>query len=334
MLVDKYNRPIRDLRISLTDRCNFRCFYCRNVVVPTAACRSNILTLEEIAYICDIFVSLGIEKIRLTGGEPLLRKGIEDLITEIARLKMPTSGHGLRDLAITTNGTSFPDRANSLRNAGLDRVTFSLDSLKHDNFTAITGVDKLDEVLDAIDTALAVGFVDTKVNVVVIRGCNDHELVDFARYARQKGLSIRFIEFMPLDSGRKWKRGDLVSGREILDRVNKVFPICLAESSRGRETAWKYRFVDGAKGEIGIISAVTDAFCGACSRIRLTADGQIRTCLFSTAEYDLRGLLRNGGTRSEIIGLIRSAVAKKEFGHTINTNHFEYASRSMSAIGG
>lgn len=334
MLVDKYNRPIRDLRISLTDRCNFRCFYCRNVVAPTSRCRSNILTLEEIAYICDIFVSLGIEKIRLTGGEPLLRKGIEDLITEIARLKMPTSGHGLRDLAITTNGTSFPDRANSLRNAGLDRVTFSLDSLKHDNFTAITGVDKLDEVLDAIDTALAVGFVDTKVNVVVIRGCNDHELVDFARYARQKGLSIRFIEFMPLDSGRKWKRGDLVSGREILDRVNKVFPIYLAESSRGRETAWKYRFVDGAKGEIGIISSVTDAFCGACSRIRLTADGQIRTCLFSTAEYDLRGLLRNGGTRSEIIGLIRSAVAKKEFGHTINTNHFKYASRSMSAIGG
>jgi len=334
MLVDKYNRPIRDLRISLTDRCNFRCFYCRNVVVPTSPCRSTILTLEEIAYICDIFVSLGIEKIRLTGGEPLLRKGIEDLIAEIASLKLPVAGQGLRDLAITTNGTSFADRASSLRNAGLDRVTFSLDSLKHESFAAITGVNRLDEVLDAIDTALAVGFVDPKVNVVVIRGCNDHEIVDFARYARQKGLSIRFIEFMPLDSGRKWKRSDLVSGREIFDRINEVFPIYLAESSRGRETAWKYRFADGCNGEIGIISAVTDAFCGACSRIRVTADGQIRTCLFSTAEYDLRGLLRNGGTRNEIIGLIRSAVANKELGHTINTNHFEHASRSMSAIGG
>lgn len=302
--------------------------------MPTSPCRSTILTLEEIAYICDIFVSLGIEKIRLTGGEPLLRKGIEDLIAEIASLKLPVAGQGLRDLAITTNGTSFADRASSLRNAGLDRVTFSLDSLKHESFAAITGVNRLDEVLDAIDTALAVGFVDPKVNVVVIRGCNDHEIVDFARYARQKGLSIRFIEFMPLDSGRKWKRSDLVSGREIFDRINEVFPIYLAESSRGRETAWKYRFADGCNGEIGIISAVTNAFCGACSRIRVTADGQIRTCLFSTAEYDLRGLLRNGGTRNEIIGLIRSAVANKELGHTINTNHFEHASRSMSAIGG
>ena len=213
-------------------------------------------------------------------------------------------------------------------------MTFSLDSLKPENFLSITGVDKLDDVLDAIKSAKTTGFKQIKVNAVIIRGRNDDEIVDLARFARRNELAMRFIEFMPLDAGRMWDRTQIVSGREIRGRISEVFPLILTNPSRGQQTAWKYRFADGAKGEIGIISPVTDSFCGACSRVRLTADGQIRTCLFSTKEYDLRGLLRTGGTRSEIVDFIRSAIIRKESGHAINTGGFEYASRSMGSIGG
>ncbi len=306
--------------------------------------RSDILTFEEISTICEIFVSLGIEKIHLTGGEPLLRNEVEILIAELARLKHPgfegkrqnndEPCRGLLDLAMTTNGSTFSRRATALKLAGLDRVTFSLDSLKRENFRAITGVDRMDEVLEAIEAAKRSGFSRIKINSVIIRGRNDDEIVDLALFARQNELSVRFIEFMPLDAGHQWNRDFVVSGQEIRDKIDEVFPLVQIEPTRGMKTAWQYRFADGKKGEIGIIAPVSDMFCGSCSRIRLTADGQIRTCLFSSQEYDLRGVVRRGGTRSDIIDFIRSAVLRKEFGHSINQPVFIPASRSMSLIGG
>lgn len=328
-LRDSHGRTIHDLRISLTDRCNFRCFYCLPHGEPPLARKETILTFEEIANLAEIFVSLGIEKIRLTGGEPLLRKDVPDLVARLAKLKP-----ALRNLALTTNGYDFPRYAAVLKDAGLDRVTISLDSLKRENFIDITGVDALDKVYAAIDAAKKFDFEPVKINACVVRGRNDHEVVDMARFARENILSMRFIEFMPLDSGHEWSREMVVSGREIHDAINEVYPLKLKESSRGRETAWKYEFADGAPGEIGIIAPVTEMFCGACSRIRLTADGQIRTCLFSREEYNLRDLVRSGATRERIVEFIENAVLKKEPRHHINDVDFVQPERTMSFIGG
>lgn len=332
MLKDSYNRIIRDLRISLTDRCNFRCFYCLPDGEPPLARKETILTFEEIAYLAEIFVALGIEKIRLTGGEPLLRKDVETLVEKIARLKIPNSK--LVDLALTTNGHTLAKRAANLKRAGLDRVTISLDSLRRENFQKITGVDKLEEVLKAIEAAQQAGLNPVKINAVIVRGFNDDEVVELAKFARAEKVSMRFIEYMPLDSAHEWNKNLVVAGREIREKINQAFPLKLKESSRGAETAWKYGFADGAAGEIGIIAPVTEMFCGACSRIRLTADGQIRTCLFSTAEHNLRDVLRGGANRAEIIEFIESVVMKKEPRHYINDKEFAPASRSMSFIGG
>ena len=329
MLRDAYNRTIRDLRISVTDRCNFRCFYCLPNGEPPMARKDTILTFEETAYIADIFVSLGIEKIRLTGGEPLLRKDIAKLAAEIAGLKPR-----LIDLALTTNGFIFPSLAGDLRSAGVDRVTISLDSLDHEKFTKMTGVDGLDKVFAAIDSAKRVGFDPIKINAAVIRGHNDDEFVEFARFAREYGVSMRFIEFMPLDSGHEWSPDLVVPGREIIETIDAVYPLKLRNADRGTETAWKYVFADGSPGEIGIIAPVTEMFCGACSRIRLTADGQIRTCLFSTTEHDLRGIVRSGASRTEITQFIESVALKKEPRHHINDADFVQPSRTMSFIGG
>ncbi len=328
-LLDAHNRTIRDLRISLTDRCNFRCFYCLPNGEPPLARKETILTFEEIEYISEIFVSLGVEKIRLTGGEPLIRKDVPKLVERLARLKPQ-----LRDLALTTNGFDFPRHARSLKEAGLDRVTLSLDSLKADRFFEITKVDALEKVLAAIETAKSTGFDPVKINACVVRGCNDDEVVDFARFARDSAISMRFIEFMPLDSGHEWSREMVVPGKEIYEKINDVFPLKLAETTRGSGTAWKYKFADGAKGEIGIIAPVTEMFCGACSRIRLTADGQIRTCLFSTTEHNLRDFIRSGASRQEIVKFIESVVLTKEPQHNINDETFVQPSRTMSFIGG
>ncbi len=367
-LRDAHNRIIRDLRVSLTDRCNFRCFYCLPNGEPSLARKDTILTFEEIAEICKIFVQLGIEKIRLTGGEPLLRRDVEKLVGKIAKLKVSNSrfqipdsnaetplksaisdfkfqisktnpqsrilNPKLKDLALTTNGFSLKERAENLKNLGLDRVTISLDSLDRANFLDITGVDKLTEVLEAIEAAKRAGFAPIKINSVIVRGRNDHEIIDLAAFAREREISMRYIEFMPLDSGHEWKREQVVSGKEVFSKINERFPLELKEKSRGAETAWKYKFKDGAKGEIGIIAPVTEMFCGACSRIRLTADGQIRTCLFSTAEHNLRDVLRSGATRAEIVEFIQNVVLKKEASHSINKQDFAPASRSMSFIGG
>jgi len=364
LLRDAHNRIIRDLRVSLTDRCNFRCFYCLPNGEPPLARRDTILTFEEIERICEIFVSLGIEKIRLTGGEPLLRRDIEALIEKLARLKVPSpksqvqvqSGSQisnfkfqitdsanpksqipnpkLKDLALTTNGHTFPRRAENLKRAGLDRVTISLDSLRRERFKEITGVDALENVLQSIEAAKKYNLTPVKINCVLVRGRNDDEIVDFARFARERDVKMRFIEFMPLDSGGDWTRESIVSAKEIRGKINEVFPLVLRENSRGAETAWRYGFADGAKGEVGIVAPVTEMFCGACSRIRLTADGQIRTCLFSNVEYNLRDVVRSGANRAEIVEFIRSVVRQKEARHTINDAEFAPASRSMSFIGG
>ena len=328
-LLDAHNRTIRDLRISLTDRCNFRCFYCLPNGEPPLARKETILTFEEIEQIARVFVSLGIEKIRLTGGEPLIRRDVPKLVSRLSDLKP-----ALHDIALTTNGTGFRRQAASLREAGLDRVTLSLDSLDRENFRGITGVDDLEYALDAIDAAKEFGFEPVKVNAVIVRGRNDHEVVDLARFARENNVAMRFIEFMPLDSGDEWDRSLVVAGREIRDAINAEFPLKLVDTNRGSETSWKYRFADGSPGEIGIIAPVTEMFCGQCSRIRLTADGQIRTCLFSTAEHDLRSVIRSGASDDDVADFIRSVTLKKEPRHYINDTAFTPASRTMSFIGG
>ncbi len=331
-LLDSYGRQIRDLRISLTDRCNFRCFYCLPNGEPPLARKDTILTFEEIEKVCGIFVSLGIEKIRLTGGEPMLRRDIETLIKKLAKLKVQSPK--LKDLALTTNGFSIPEKAKNLKKLGLDRLTISLDSLDSEKFKEITGKDELDNVLEAIETAKKVGLTPLKINAVIVRGRNDDEIVEFARFAREYDVSMRFIEFMPLDSGHEWKREMVVSGREIRDKIKEHFSIELQQKSRGMATAWNYKFADTSRGEIGIIAPVTEMFCGACSRIRLTADGQIRTCLFSKEEHNLRDVLRSGASREEIIEFIENVVLQKEASHQINDTDFVQPSRTMSFIGG
>ncbi|HKS09225.1 MAG TPA: GTP 3',8-cyclase MoaA [Pyrinomonadaceae bacterium] len=330
VLRDSYGRAIRDLRVSLTDRCNFRCFYCLPHGEPPIAPKEQMLSFEEIEYVCEIFVSLGIEKLRLTGGEPMLRRDIETIIRKLSRFKTA----GLIDLALTTNGYFLPERARSLKEAGLDRVTISLDSLKGDVFKRMTGVDVLEKVLAGIAAAKEAGLEPIKINAVIVRGHNETEVADFAAFAREHDVKMRFIEFMPLDSGHEWSRADVVSGKEIRERISERFLLVKVDMARGSETSSRYRFADGAPGEIGIIAPVTEPFCGACSRIRLTADGQIRTCLFSTVEHSLRDVLRSGASRAEIVEYIESVILKKEPRHFINDPGFVAPSRTMSFIGG
>jgi cyclic pyranopterin phosphate synthase len=237
-------------------------------------------------------------------------------------------------LALTTNGYFLPHRAQSLKEAGLDRITISLDSLKPDTFKQMTGVDVLERVLEGIQAAKDAGLDPIKINAVIVRGHNEDEVADFAAFAREHDVKMRFIEFMPLDSGHDWAREDVFSGREIRKRIEERFPLEPVGELRGSNTASRYRFADGAPGEIGIIAPVTEPFCGACSRIRLTADGQIRTCLFSTVEHSLRDVIRDGASRQETIDFIESVVMKKEPRHYINDPGFVTPSRSMSFIGG
>lgn len=329
LLKDSYGRAIRDLRVSVTDRCNFRCFYCLPHGSPEeTAPKEALLTYEEIERAVEVFAALGVEKVRLTGGEPMLRRDIETLVAKLARVA------GVKDLALTTNGFNLAERAAGLKAAGLDRVTVSLDSLRRAAFTEMTGVDMLARVLEGIRAAQRVGLNPVKVNAVVVRGHNDEEVADFAAFAREHAVGVRFIEYMPLDSGHDWSRERVVSGAEIRQAINERFPMVARRVERGSETATRYRFADGAPGEVGIIAPVTEPFCGACSRVRLTADGQIRTCLFSKVEHSLRDVLRSGATPEETADYVKSVVLKKEPRHYINETHFEQPARTMSLIGG
>jgi cyclic pyranopterin phosphate synthase len=327
-LKDKYGRSIRDLRISVTDRCNFRCFYCIPDEDIVWKRKQELLTYEEIIQISEIAVSLGVEKLRLTGGEPLLRRDIEFLIDSLAKIP------GVKDLALTTNADGLKDRAAALREAGLSRLTISCDSLKRDVFKQITRRDALQSVLDGIEAAIEAGFPPPKINCVVIRGLNDGEVADFADFARSTGVQMRFIEYMPLDNAHQWDRSLLVGGREILQRIESRHRLLEVERATPGETALRYVFADDSPGEIGIIAPVTMPFCGACSRLRLTADGNLRTCLFSMIDYNIRDRIRRGDTREQVTRFMIDTVLKKEAGHRINEPDFVQPPRTMSFIGG
>ncbi len=330
-LVDSFGRVVRDLRISVTDRCNFRCTYCMPAEGMTWLDRSEVLTYEEIERVARICVEkFGVDSLRLTGGEPTVRAHLPQLISKLAALRLPDGTKP--DIALTTNGATLRNIALELRNAGLDRINVSLDSLKPERFFAMTRRDELHNVLAGIAEAQVAGFSPMKVNAVVERGANDDEILDLVRYGRDNNVEVRFIEFMPLDATNEWERNKVVSQDEIVATIAAEFPLELMPS-RGAAPADRWRFLDG-KGTVGVIPSVTHPFCGDCDRVRLTSDGQFRTCLFATDESDIRTLLRNGGTDEEIAELIQIAVGAKWAGHQINQVNFIRPNRSMSQIGG
>ncbi len=326
-LTDKFGRTINDLRLSVTDRCNYRCVYCRSGNNGPAFPE---LRLEDYIRIARVFVALGITKIRLTGGEPLLRRDLLDLVRELRSLRTP-EGQPL-DIAITTNGHLLADLAQPLKDAGLDRVTVSMDAVDPELFAKITRVPNgFEKVVQGVRAAKSAGLAPVKVNCVLLRGFNEEQIVPFGVFARQEDVIVRFIEFMPLDEDRHWSPEIVVPLREIVAKLSAYMP--LRELDHGHsETARRYTFEDG-RGEIGIIAPVTLPFCGACSRIRVTSDGKIRTCLFSVREHDLAGLLL-AGTDNQIADCIRYAVANKEERHHIGEADFLPASRTMVHIGG
>lgn len=330
-LVDSFGRVVRDLRISVTDRCNFRCTYCMPEEGLKWLDRSEVLTYEEIERVARICVEqFGVDSLRLTGGEPTVRAHLPQLIAKLAALRLPDGTKP--DIALTTNGATLRNVASELRDAGLDRINVSLDSLKPERFFAMTRRDELHNVLAGIAEAQVAGFSPMKVNAVVERGTNDDEILDLVRYGRDNNVEVRFIEFMPLDATNEWERNKVVSQDEIVATIAAEFPLEIMPS-RGAAPADRWRFVDG-KGTVGVIPSVTHPFCGDCDRVRLTSDGQFRTCLFATDESDIRALLRNGGTDAEIAELIQIAVGAKWAGHQINQVNFIRPNRSMSQIGG
>jgi cyclic pyranopterin phosphate synthase len=325
-LVDRYGRVHNDLRISVTDRCNLRCVYCMPEDGLSFLPRHELLTFDEITRVARVAKSLGVSALRITGGEPLVRKGLPSLVARLSAL-------GFEDLAMTTNGTELARVAGELASAGLRRVNVSCDSLRPERFAAIRRRGNLDVVLDAMRVAERAGLTPLKVNVVLLRGHNDDEILDFASFARATGRIVRFIEFMPLDAQGQWDRDQLVPGREVLERISDVWPIEPLSGSAGTAPAERFRFADG-KGEIGLISSVSEPFCGTCNRLRVTADGALRNCLFSDDERTVRDLLRNGGSDADLSLLFRQAVWAKFPGHGINEPGFLSPARSMSMIGG
>jgi len=328
-LIDAHGRRVKDLRISITDRCNFRCSYCMPEEGLTWLDRSELLTYEEQARIARVCVQrFGFESIRVTGGEPTVRGQLPRLFELLAPLGV--------DLAMTTNGVRLPELAADLAAAGLQRVNISLDSLRRETFAALTRRDELDRVLAGIDAALEAGLHPVKINAVVIRGVNDDEVVDIAAFGRAKGVGVRFIEFMPLDAQGAWTMDQVVPAREILDAIDAVFPLESTSSGldhHGDEPAARYRYRDGS-GDVGVIPSVTAPFCASCDRVRITAEGKFRTCLFALDEFDLRAVLRGGGSDDDLAEAIERAVGTKWAGHHIGKVDFVRPERSMSQIGG
>ncbi len=323
-LIDGFGRVHRDLRISVTDRCNFRCTYCMPEEGLDWVPRSELLTFEEVTRVARLAVErYGVDGIRLTGGEPTVRARLSVLVEMLASLGV--------DLSMTTNGVTLPLVAPALRKAGLKRVNISCDSLQRDRFARLARRDQLGRVLEGIDAALDAGFSPVKVNCVVMRGVNDDEIADFVHFGRRKGVEVRFIEFMPLDADGIWTSNTVVDVAEILDKVQAASPV--EAVVRTSAPATRYRFVDG-KGIVGIVASVSDSFCATCDRVRLTADGHFRNCLFAIEETDLRTLLRSGASDDDIADAIEASVASKWAGHQINRVHFIKPRRSMSQIGG
>ncbi|MEY3511723.1 MAG: 3,8-cyclase MoaA [Actinomycetota bacterium] len=324
-LVDGFGRVHRDLRISVTDRCNFRCTYCMPAEGLDWMAREDLLTYEELTRVARVCVErFGFNGIRLTGGEPTVRANLPVLIEQLSSLGV--------DLSLTTNGTTLTNLAPALVSAGLERINISLDSLKRERFEQITRRDELDKVLEGIDAAVGAGLAPVKINCVVMRGVNDDEIIDFARFGRERGVTVRFIEFMPLDAQGEWTNEQVVTKAEIVAAIGDVFPL-EPVAERESDPAARWRYVDGG-GEFGVIPSVTEAFCESCDRVRLTADGMLRHCLFATRELDLRTLLRNEATDDDLAAAITAEVGAKWAGHQINQVHFIRPARSMSQIGG
>jgi cyclic pyranopterin phosphate synthase len=328
MLIDRFDRPIENLRISVTDRCDLRCFYCIPDDDIEWLPRAEILTLEEIARIARVAVGEGIRRIRLTGGEPLLRKDLEILIEELHAIP------DLEDVALTTNATSLARKAAALYAAGLHRINISLDSLRKETFALLAKRDRLDEVLAGIAAAEEVGMRPIRINTVLVRGINDDEVLDFVALARERGFEWRFIEFMPLEAGRVWGENRMISGAEVRSRIEAAHSIVPDSTIDPSQPSRDFVFADGSPGKVGFIDSVTEPFCRRCNRIRLTADGKIRTCLFSVDEIDLMSALRSGGTDDDLVQVLHAAVARKEKKHHITDGLFVKPERTMSRIGG
>jgi cyclic pyranopterin phosphate synthase len=328
-LTDSHGRVIHDLRVSITDRCNYKCVYCRT---GEFGAQYPELGIDEYLKLIKLFVNLGIEKVRLTGGEPLLRNGLLELIQELSRLRTP-SGESL-ELALTTNGHLLDKLADPLKAAGLNRVTVSMDAVDAPTFERITRVPgSFKKVVAGVRAAKAADLTPLKINCVLMRGFNDSEIEGFARFAREEDVIVRFIEFMPLEEGRLWTPEIVVTLKEIVERIGREMPLVPLAPRDPGETARRYTFADG-HGEIGIIAPVSQAFCGACNRVRLTSDGKIRTCLFSQVEHDLYGHMRAGESEAELSDYIARTVQGKEARHHIGEPGFLKPSRSMVHIGG
>ena len=337
-LIDSFGRTVRDLRISVTDRCNFRCTYCMPEEGLQWLPRADVLTYEEIVRVARICVErFGVDGIRLTGGEPTVRAHLPVLIEKLASLVVPPGADSPRagariDLALSTNGATLALVAHDLKRAGLSRVNISLDTLNRERFKHMTKRDELNSVLEGIAAARDTGFSPVKINAVVQRGVNDDEIVALATFGREHDVEVRFIEFMPLDAQGGWLTNAVVGQDEIVSTIHAVFPLEQLPS-RGAAPADRWRYLDG-RGTVGVIPTVTKPFCGDCDRVRLTADGQFRTCLFATDEFDVRALLRGGATDDAIEALLRRAVGEKWAGHNIGQVAFLRPRRSMSQIGG
>lgn len=325
-LIDSFGRVHRDLRVSLTDRCSLRCSYCMPAEGMPWIAHNDILSTNELVRVIEVAVDLGIEQIRLTGGEPLLRPDVVEIVGAIASLPQPPR------ISLTTNGIRLPSLAAPLADAGLERVNISLDTLKRDRFLAITRRDRLVDVLAGVAAAKAAGLAPVKINAVLLRDVNDDEAVSLLRWALHENLALRFIEQMPLDAQHLWDRTQMITGAEILTRLGDEFTLTPIPN-RGAAPAEDF-LVDGGPSTVGIIASVTSPFCGSCDRLRLTADGQLRSCLFSREESDLRTLLRAHADEASLAARIRTCVAGKQAGHGINDPGFLQPNRSMSAIGG
>jgi cyclic pyranopterin phosphate synthase len=327
-LVDAFGREHTNLRISVTDRCNIRCFYCMPAENVQFMDRKDLLTFEEIERFTRICVGLGVNKVRLTGGEPLVRRDLHKLVALIAAID------GIEDIGITTNGILLAEQAQGLWDAGLRRINVSLDALDPVKFKEITRREGYEKVIEGIRAAQRVGFDPVKINAVAVRGMTEDEVVPFGHFARETGCEIRFIEFMPLDADNAWEREKVLFAHEIIERLSaEIQPLLPLPDQNPHAPATEFMFADGI-GRIGFIASVSQPFCQQCDRFRLTADGKIRNCLFSLEETDVRGLLRGGASDAEIVSAIKECVAAKWEGHQINTARFIQPKRAMYSIGG
>lgn len=328
LLTDALGRVHTNLRISVTDRCNIRCFYCMPDENVRFKPRSEILTFEEIERLVRVVAPMGVHKLRLTGGEPLVRADMPALVARLSRIE------GVDDIAMTTNGILLAEHAAALKAAGLSRVNISLDALSEETFRRIARRDGLDRVLAGIHAAKAAGFTRIRLNAVAIRGITEPEIVPLAGFAREHGMEMRFIEYMPLDAEQNWNNDQVLTGEEIRSRIEEAIgPLEPSERNNPSQPAVDYDFSDGS-GRIGFINPVTQPFCGDCNRLRLTAEGQVRNCLFSTEEWDARAILRGGGSDDDLAKLVRDCVGAKKPGHGIDTEQFVRPSRAMYQIGG